>query len=194
VYSSYTTNNYADIFRAIVSAYLPKVCVELGVLEGYSTVAIAEGLKANHEKGEREGHLYAYDLFEKYPYRHSTQEIVQGNIDRELLTEYVTLEEADAFEVADIYEDHSVNFLHVDLSNTGAIVRRVMSDWDKKMVMGGVICFEGGTEERDNIEWMKQYDAPPIKQELETNKIIEEKYVFGTYHRFPGMTCLLKKR
>ncbi len=41
---------------------------------------------------------------------------------------------------------------------------------------------------------MKKYESASIKQELETNPIIEKNYVFATYMKFPGLTCLLKKR
>lgn len=194
MHSSYITNNYGEVFKAMITAFLPVNCVELGVLEGYSAIAIAEGLKDNFEKRGTKGHLNAFDLFDKYPYRHASQKTVEKNIEEKGLTEWVTLHEADAFLVDGKYEDHSVHFLHIDLSNTGATVKKIMEDWDKKMAVGGIVCFEGGSEERDQIEWMKKYNAQSIKQELETNPIIEENYVFGTYFKFPGLTCLLKKR
>lgn len=192
--SSYIANQFDQIFKAIVSAYMPSVCVELGVLEGYSTIAIASELKRNHEKYGSSGHLNAYDLFEKYPYRHSTIKETQENIEKKGLGEYVSLYSEDAFKVHEKYNTRGVDFLHVDLSNTGETVRKIMETWDSKIDIGGVICFEGGSEERDQVPWMIKYNKDSVKDELERNKIIERNYVFGTYFQFPSLTCLLKKR
>lgn len=194
MHSSYTVNNFEEIFKAVVSAYQPKTCVELGVLEGYSAIAIGKALKENFEKFGSFGHLDAYDLFEDYPYRHSSLEVTQKNIVLAGLDEFVTLQRHDAFKVHELYNPNSVELLHIDLSNTGAILKDIVESWDSKMVYGGAILFEGGSEERDNIDWMRKYGAPSIKEELESNKMISEKYVFGTYFKFPSLTCLLKKR
>lgn len=184
--SSYKKNNYGEVFRAIVQAFKPVNCVELGVLNGYSTINIAAGLKENGR-----GTLNAYDLFEEYPYKHSQYEDVK------VLTQHcpmIVLHRGDAFKVYEQYGPGSVDLLHVDLSNTGEIVRRVMEQWDEKMVQGGVILFEGGTVERDLEEWMVKYSAPSIKKEIETNLIINSRYVYGAYLKWPGLTMLLKKR
>lgn len=192
--SSFVANNYADVFKAIVSAFQPTLCVELGVLEGYSSIAIAEGLKMNFQKGGAGGHLKAYDLFEDYPYCHSTMERVLENYESIGVKDWISLHKAEAFEVHERFDFNSVHLLHVDLSNTGETVRKIMKLWDDRMVLGGIILFEGGSEERDEVEWMRKYDGPSIQEELESNLIIAERYVFGTYFKFPSLTCLLKKR
>lgn len=188
MHSSYAVNNFKDVFKAVVSAYQPKVCVELGVLEGYSAIAIGEALKGTS------GFLNAYDLFEDYLYRHSTMPVVIENLKTAGVLDYVALHKEDAFEVHQHYDFNSVDFLHVDLSNTGETLRKIIDLWDNRLVQGGVILFEGGSEERDHIEWMEKYEAPSIKKECETNPVIRDKYVFGTYFRYPSLTCLLKKR
>lgn len=187
--SSYIQNNYADIFKAIIDGFKPVTAVELGILDGYSTMAIGLGLQKNGR-----GTLHSYDLFDDYQYKHGNEKQV-----RDLLFEYglenvVTVIKQDAWKVADLFNDGTVDFLHVDISNTGETVRRIMAQWDQKMVTGGIICFEGGTAERDYVDWMSKYNMPPIKTEMETNPIIKEKYIFGTYLKFPGLTMLLKKR
>lgn len=194
MHSSYAVNNFAPVFKSIISAFNPVMCIELGVLEGYSAIAIAEGLKENFEKHGVRGHLYAYDLFEKYEFRHSTLAQAQANIDKAGLAEWVTLQQADAFLVHLLYQEQSVHFMHVDLSNTGETLRKILELWDPRIQAGGIVCFEGGSEDRDRIDWMTKYKAPSIKHELEHNFKIENKYVFGTYFRFPSMTCLLKKK
>ena len=36
--SSYIQNNYGDVFYRMITTYRPRKCVELGVLDGYSTL------------------------------------------------------------------------------------------------------------------------------------------------------------
>lgn len=192
--SSYALNRYDSVFRSIVSAYQPITCVELGTLEGYSAVAIGKGLKENHKKYGIPGKLICYDLFEDYPYRNAPVELTRINIEKEELHDFVILCKWDAYKAHEFHKPESVYLLHVDLSNDGDTVDKIMESWDPLMVRGGVILFEGGSEERDQIDWMVKYNRPSIKKALETNKIIEDKYVFSTYFKFPSLSCLLKKR
>ena len=184
--SSYKENNYQEVFAAIIAAFCPLRCVELGVLHGYSTFAIGAALKRLGR-----GELHAFDLFDDYEFNHSREEDVRMMFNK---CDNVHIFKHDAFTVHDRYEDRCVDLLHVDLSNSGDTVKMIMERWDRKMVHGGIILFEGGTEERDNVEWMTKYAKPPIKPELETNQIIADNYIFGTYLKFPGLTMLLKKR
>jgi predicted O-methyltransferase YrrM len=187
--SSYEQNNYGDVFYSVLTTYPPMVAVELGVLHGYSAVHIARALKYVGY-----GHLNAYDLFEDYQYNHGRFDEVQKELIDRGLQDYVTLYRSNAFEVYKDYQDNTVHFLHVDLSNTGEVVRKIMEQWDSKITHGGIIMFEGGSEDRDKIEWMIKYNKEPIKPELENNRIINERYVFGTYLKYPSLTMLLKKR
>jgi hypothetical protein len=193
--SSYIQNNYDDVLFSIVTAWRPTVCVELGVLDGYSTIAIGKALKyLADNKFMTSGHLDAYDLFDEYEFKHGDMNEVLSRIGDHDLIDHVSLNKMDAFDVHEKYQNNTVYFLHVDISNTGETVKKIMDLWDPKMVVGGIILFEGGTEERDEIEWMKKYNVLPIKPEIESNPIINSKYVYGTYLPFPGMTMLLKKR
>ena len=190
--SSYAQNNFGEVFQAIIRAFQPVVVVELGILNGYSTLAIAEGLKQNGR-----GELYAYDLFEDYAFKHGSKDEVEkavaaAGIPCQGVTVQIT--KMDAYKVADLYHPGSVHLLHVDLSNDGETVKKIMDQWDPKMVCGGIILFEGGTEERDQVEWMQKYGRPSLKAELENNPVIIEKYIMGTYLKWPGLTMLLKKR
>ena len=192
--SSYIANDFGAVFRALVGGFKPLKLVELGVLDGYSTVSIAQGLQLNDKNGHGRGHLDAYDLFEQYQYKHGTQAAVQAEIDAAGVAEYVTLFQADAYTVAERYADHSVHLVHVDISNTGDTLHRMIAAWDAKLVQGGLFCFEGGTAERDEVEWMKTYAALPIKPAVENDPILNTKYVYATYLAFPGLTTCLKKR
>jgi len=191
--SSYKQNNYTLLFERSAEAFLPQKCVELGVLDGYSTVAIAKGLKRASIVGNHFSHLHAYDLWEDYPYKHGNMDKVQKLIDDEDLSRFVTLYRKDAFEVYKDYDEESICLLHVDLSNTGEILEKIVEQWHTRLSMGGMLLFEGGSEERDNIEWMKKYDKKPIKPVIEGHEILNEHYIYGTYLDFPSLTVFIRK-
>jgi len=68
-----------------------------------------------------------------------------------------------------------------------------MDLWDPKVRNGGLVVFEGGTEERDQVEWMTKYNKDPIYPEIFRNPHFNLNYVGGTYRSFPGLTVMLKK-
>lgn len=191
--SSYMVNNFDRILENTVFAFSSMVAVELGVLDGYSTISIANGLLkvTKYKKGGR-GHLYAYDLWEDYEYNHGDMDKVRNGLKNSNVSEYVTLYKKDAFTVHADYEDNSVDFLHIDISNTGSIIREMVKLWTPKLRHCGLFLFEGGSIERDNIEWMKKYNKEPIRDELDSNPIIKENYIYGTYSDFPSLTVMKK--
>jgi len=187
MYSSYTENDFGEILYNTTIAFPPYIAIEIGVLEGFSTIAISKALSFL-----KVGHLHSYDLWEDYPYRHSTQEEVQKTIDKLGLSDFVTLHKKDAFQVHKGYEDKSVDLLHIDISNDGDIFNQMLEFWTSKMRHCGILLFEGGSEERDNIEWMKKYDKKPIRPEMNKNKLFQENYIWGTYQMFPSLTIAKK--
>ena len=191
--SSYIENDFGEVLKQNVICWRPINLVELGILDGYSTIHIAEGLQELERLYGIVTHVDAYDLFEEYPYKHGRIEDVRNALLEANLEKYVHLIPGDAFEVWKNYTDCFIDFLHVDISNTGETVRRIMATWHPKMRERGLIFFEGGSEERDNVEWMKKYDMPPIKPELNSNPIILKHYLMGTYFKFPSMTMLLHR-
>ena len=191
--SSYIDNDFGRLLWCYVVNWRPLTLVELGVLDGYSTFYITKGVEDIRRLYQIQAKLDAWDLFEEYQFKHGDQATVQKFLDNANLTEYVNLRQGDAYQVHTQYEDKSIQFLHVDISNTGDTLRRIMELWDPKLADRAIVCFEGGSIERDNVEWMRKYNCPPIKKELETNALINQKYYYGTYWRFPSMTVLLKK-
>ena len=191
--SSYAQNELGEILKAYVVGFMPVTLVELGVLHGYSAHYIARGIKELHEFQGMKCVLDAYDLFEDYPYKHGNKEEVENGLKEAGLSDYVRLYKGDAFQVQENYEDGKVEFLHVDISNTGETLERVMELWHPKMCVRGLIMFEGGSEERDQIEWMTKYNKKPIKPVVDTHPIIQRDYWYGTYWRFPSLTVLFRK-
>lgn len=191
--SSYIENGYDEVLKSYILNWRPTTLVELGVLDGYSTLAIAEGIKEMNFLYQMNSKLQAYDLFEDYEFKHGSKEEVEKLIAEKGLTDYAEVLKGDAYKVHELYPDNSVQFLHVDISNTGEVLRRIMELWTPKMIQRGLILFEGGSDERDHNEWMTKYNKPSIKQEIETNKFINDNYMYGTYWPYPSMTVFLKR-
>lgn len=191
--SSYIQNNFGEKFEMIVRACRPLLTVELGVLDGYSLLAMGKGAAFNLEHFNMTCCIDAYDLFDDYQFKHGNQEEVQKLINEKGYQKFITLTKANAYEVHTKYPDRSIYLLHVDISNTGETVRKIMENWNQKMVHNGIILFEGGSVERDNIEWMLKYNMPSIRKEINTNSIIDKFYVVGCYEKFPSLTFLYKK-
>lgn len=190
--SSYKKNNYGDVFYKLVKENKPACLVELGVLHGYSTSFIAKALKEIKRIIGISGHLDAYDLFDDYQFKHGTKEEVENTLKKEGLDIFATVYKGNAYIVHKKYKDGSIDFLHVDISNTGEILRDIIEVWDRKIKPGGTIIFEGGSDERDNVEWMKKYGKPSIKKELAVNPIIAKHYTYTVHAPFPSITVLVK--
>lgn len=193
--SSYKENDFGSVLKAHIMGWKPSCPVELGVLDGYSTLHIAQGLKElhhlRHTNGEKK--LKAYDLFEDYSFKHGSKEEVEKMLAENGVSAYVEVLKGSAYEVYKNFSDKSIDFLHVDISNTGKVLKDILELWHPKIMDKGLILFEGGSEERDCCEWMTKYNMPSIKKEIETNAIIQEFYQYGTYLRYPSLTVLLRK-
>ena len=191
--SSYQENNYGEVLKSYILNWRPTTMVELGVLDGYSTIAIAEAVKEMNFLYQMTSKLDSYDLFEDYEFKHGVKEEVEKLLEEKGLKDLVNLQKGDAYKVHELYPDASVQFLHVDISNDGATLRRITELWAPKLIQRGLILFEGGSDERDHNEWMTKYNKPSIKKEMETNKFINDNYIYGTYYPYPSLTVFLKK-
>lgn len=176
--SSYSPNDIGRTFYDLVLKHKPKKIVEIGVLYGYSTVAMAMALD---EIGE--GHIYAYDLFEEYQFKHSTMEETQSNIDRYGLSTFVTLSKKDFKEW--LKEPEDFDLLHVDVSNHGDTIEALYAAVKDRIDKGAIVLFEGGASgERNEIPWMVKYDFPKITDTDVPYEVINEE--------FPSLSMITK--
>lgn len=194
--SSYIENNYGNVFKALIMAHLPSLVVECGVLDGYSTFNIAHALRHNRINRGIESSFIAYDLWENYEYKHGSFKKVATMLrENGLLNHYVNLHYGKAFDVHSNFQDRTVDFLHMDISNDGLVLEKTIEYWGPKISQGGIIVFEGGSTERDKIEWMKKYNKRPIVPVLE--KMINSPYnnywSFQILSDFPSMTIIFKR-
>ncbi len=185
--SSYNDNHYGELIEALVRIYKPRTCVELGCLEGYSSVHIARGLKRNGG-----GTLTVIDLFEDYAFNSAEQTVLQTNLAEHGVDAHCETIKGSAFDEASRFADHSVDFLHADISNDGERLEQIFEIWPRKLSAGGVIVLEGGSKERDAIEWMTKFQKKPIRDFYET-PAFKDHFEHFVFDPFPSIT-ICKKR
>ena len=152
VYSSYRENNIGKTLYDVVIKLRPKNIIEIGVLEGYSTICMAQALK---DLGDRSAKVYAHDLFDEYKYRNCPMTKVWDNLNKYGVQDYVHLKHS--------MEDFDL--MHIDISNNGDVIEKVYNRLSQnKSIKTGPIFFEGGTQERDKVEWMIEYDKREMYQ------------------------------
>lgn len=155
VASTHAENNLGEVLYQAVLKRLPHSVVEFGVLHGYSTLSIAQALR---DAGR--GHLVSYDLWEDYPYNHGDQKEVQAQLRQLNLESYVSLRKRSFFDW--IREPEDFDLMYLDISNDGRIVRTAVAGLATQIANGSVLIFEGGSEERDAVWWMKKFNREPM--------------------------------
>jgi hypothetical protein len=183
-FSSYESHQYDLLFYALVRLLRPQRCLELGVLEGFSLLAMASALRDNGA-----GHITGYDLFAKYPFRHAVFDEVWSRCRTAHLDPYITLRQGNE---KDAFAHHSeVDILHVDLSNDGEIYRKLFSQWADKVRLA--VLLEGGSAERDRIPWMHEHNKPSIAEAISELRKGYPDWIFTVVDPFPSMTLAFRR-
>ena len=106
----------------------------------------------------------------------------------------VKVEKADFWDIKKLqprYDIFEIDLLHIDIANNGDTYKFAMEEWLLKVAPTGMMILEGGSEERDNVCWMKQFDKTPINPFLqkikeENDKLIDIKVI----EKFPSLTII----
>ena len=182
--SSFCLNNLGETLYASILLLKPVNVFELGTLGGYSTVCILQALRRLGQKSA----LYSYDLFDRYPFNHVTLEEYNLNLhahsssfESQLVSHYV--EQRDILgtinEIGDKILTSEFPLVFVDISNTAEIIESIICSTKRQVP----ILFEGGTEERDNVSWVRVHNKQPIsllKARGISYQVID--------HSFPGIS------
>lgn len=190
--SSYMEYNYGPYFTTIINTCIPKNPIEFGILDGYSTLHICEGLKINYFNHGIKSKLQCFDLWDKYEYNHGNKDEVDMLLRSSSLGDFAVLKDGDFYKNYNNFQDNSIDFIHIDISNTGETLLFFLEYWHNKIQNKGIVIFEGGSQERDKIEWMIKYNKKPIFPILENNNFLKSHYYVGTYNPFPSMTVMMK--
>lgn len=123
--------------------------IEFGILDGYSLERFAK----------HDSEVYAYDIFDEFQGNHAQKDTLEKKF-----SSYpnVHIMYGDFYEMHEQFEDESIDILHVDIANNGDVAEFMFKYYMRKLKPEGVVLFEGGSEERDQVEWMRRYNKPPI--------------------------------
>jgi hypothetical protein len=168
--SSYKNEiTYGELINGITYTLNPKLIVEFGILDGYSLKHFINGLS-------NETIIKAYDIFEDFNGNHANKDKLI-----EIFKEHenVSIEYGDFYKLHDTLKE--IDILHIDIANNGDVYEFAINNYLPKLSKNGVIILEGGSEERDNVEWMIKYNKPKIQP-------IVKKYNMKVIGTFPSIT------
>ncbi len=179
--SSYNQSiNFGDLLSNISFIKSPQVIVEIGILEGFSLDKFVKNTPSSTK-------INAYDIFTRFNGNHANE----LNI-RKKFMDYsnVTINDGDFYEVYKLYEDSSIDLIHIDIANNGDVYKFVFDNYMKKLSDNGILLLEGGSKERDNIEWMNKYNKPKISPIIEEYK--KKSFEIQTIGVLPSITICKK--
>lgn len=177
--SSYLSKlEYSDIFKSVLFDKKINNVLEIGILDGYSLELISNVTKAN---------INAYDIFEEFEGNSANKDYLL-----EKFKDYknVNIEYGDFYQLHTIINDNSLDLIHIDIANNGDVYEYVFQNYMEKLTNDGTLILEGGSIERDNVEWMIKYDKPKIQPILDNYK---DQYHIITIGSVPSITIVRKK-
>jgi hypothetical protein len=99
----------------------------------------------------------------------------------------VNIYKRDFYKSVNAYEDNSIDILHIDIANNGDTFEFAIKNY--LPIVKGMMIMEGGSEERDNVEWMIKYNKPKIQPIL---KKYESYAKILVLQDFPSITLIKK--
>jgi predicted O-methyltransferase YrrM len=184
--SSYAENDYKSIFQKILNKELPKTIVECGLLDGYSFFTLADFAKKYN------GIVFGVDLFDDYQFNHPDYSAMLSICEEKYL-DTAFLIKGDALLTASKFRDGYIDLLHLDISNTGDRLSKLFEKWYRKVRVGGTIIFEGGSRERDNIEWMKKCKERTIRDFIKEDLALKYDVDYYIVEPFPSITVCKRR-
>jgi hypothetical protein len=156
IQSSYFHYQMGEVLYKAVLESRPKTIIDFGLLHGYSTVCLGMAAK------EIGSIVYAYDIFEDYPFNKSDKNIILSNVYKYDLKDHVKVEKKNFFEW--IKNPTNFDFLHVDVSNTGDTLKIMYDNLKNKIKPNSRVLFEGGSRNRDMMDWMLKYEKTKFSE------------------------------
>jgi len=167
VTSSYEANEFDIYFGMICYLFKPKRIVEYGIGNGYSLNSFRTHGKCGIE---------AYDLFDDYKYSHADYDLTRAKF------KDIKIARGDFYGGHKRYADKSIDILHIDISNDGDVYEFAVKNYLPKT---RIMLLEGGSHERDQVDWMIKYNKRPIRPYLES---IKQSYF--VIDKFPSLTII----
>ena len=178
--SSYNSSiNYGDLISGITFVMNPKNILEIGILEGFS-------LKTFTDNSSPTTKIDAYDIFDEFNGNSANKDLL---VQRFSQHNNVNINYGNFYKIHNNILDNSIDIIHIDIANNGETYEYAINNYISKLSENGILILEGGSEDRDNIEWMNKYNKPKIKPIIEK---YSNKYNFKTIGNIPSITIIKK--
>ena len=172
--SSYNSNlTYKELLESIIFLKNPKKIIEFGILEGFSLEVFAS---------KKDCQIEAYDIFDNFNGNRSSRDIVEKFENHK----NVSINYGDFYKKFLEIEDNSIDIIHIDIANNGDVYQFAIENYMKKLKNNGLLILEGGSEERDEVEWMNKYNKRKIKPYLKSLDL-----EWKTIGNFPSITLII---
>ena len=174
--SSYNNKvTFGDVLESIVFAVNPRSIVEVGILDGFS-------LKCFADSSSKDTVIRAYDIFEEFNGNHADKETLTTSFEG---YNNVLINRGDFYKVHSDIND--IDIIHIDIANNGDVYEYAIKHYLPKLSEKGILIMEGGSMERDNVEWMPKYNKPKIQPIIEEYR---NRCYIKTIGRFPSVTLI----
>ena len=167
--------NYGDLLKSIIFLKNPKSILEIGILDGYS-------LKIFGDNSNKDTKIEAYDIFDDFNGNHGNKEQL---IDKFKEHNNITIQYGDFYELHNSKDMYDI--IHIDIANNGDVYEFSIEHYLPKLNTNGLLILEGGSEQRDNVEWMIKYNKSKIQPILEKYNDTLDIKIIGT---FPSITLI----
>ena len=178
--SSYKKEKFSKVFKTLCILKNPKKIVEFGILDGYSLDCFLDSTNDSCE-------IEAYDLFDDFPYNSAQIDTI---FPRYAGNRRIRIGKSDIFKSEDLFEDNTIDIFHIDVANNGETYEFCIHKFMPKLTKSGILVMEGGSEERDNCDWMIKYNKPKIREILAKYSNI---YDIKVFNEFPSLTIIQNK-
>lgn len=151
---------WLPILYSMVLQLKPKTIIEYGTEHGKTAIVMALALKELYETTGHLGKVYTYDTFEIQSkgeigscpsYQTATHYINSYPVD---IKNFIEVSQGDFFKF-NRNENKSFDLLYFDIDNDGSKLLEMYEGCKHLIKDGAVVMFEGGSNTRDNVGWMK---------------------------------------
>jgi protein-L-isoaspartate O-methyltransferase len=181
--SSYKSQDitYSEMIKIVTQLTNPTNILEIGILDGFSLQTFINSTTSNTN-------INAFDLFDDFNGNHSNKDELHIQFNN---YKNVKIAHGDFYKIHTQLES-KYDIIHIDIANTGETLDFVIENYIEHLTENGIIIFEGGSQKRDNVDWMLKYNKKPIYQTILKYK--EQGLNIQTYGVFPSISVITNKR
>lgn len=182
--SSYNNKDidYGHLIEAVTMSINPKKIVEIGILDGFSLTHFI------NSTNEAYTNISAYDIFDKFNGNHANESELK---ERFKSYENVEINYGDFYELHKNMANNSIDIIHIDIANNGEVYEYAIQHYLPKLSSSGIMILEGGSKERDEVDWMNKYNKPKIYPIIEK---YSKNYNIKSFGNKPSLTLISHTR